>query len=304
MVNLGKHQLSAISEFYNEFNETIETVVSEILETKHVEVSQEFLSSLPDNFETFKDTHQVVCLKGLGGYFGYILLAISENDVDTFNKLLTTSSEEEEEEEIIKNKNNFKSCSSTLEKVIKEIKTFFQKKHVKILSFENEPKLLDKESLGFDEAFMVSDFDIASVYKIKINEQSFEVFVIFNSSELIGSMKELHIIEDSGAPIDIAQPQTNTPSPKMHKAGHYDIKNIADVKIDICAELGRAQVSIKQILSLIKGSILELDTLEGQDLPVFANGSEVAKAQVVVVDGNFGIKITKILDPQERVKHI
>jgi flagellar motor switch protein FliN/FliY len=55
---------------------------------------------------------------------------------------------------------------------------------------------------------------------------------------------------------------------------------------------------------LTKGSILELDTYENSDIKVYANGLEVARAQVVVVDEHFGIKITKIISPEERFNDI
>ena len=84
--------------------------------------------------------------------------------------------------------------------------------------------------------------------------------------------------------------------------GFADISKIADIKIDIFAELGRSKISIKQVLGLVGGSIVELDTYENSDIKVFANGLEVAKAQVVVIDEHFGIKITEIVSPEERYK--
>ena len=56
------------------------------------------------------------------------------------------------------------------------------------------------------------------------------------------------------------------------------------------------------MLGLVSGSIIELDTYDNADIKVFANGLEVAKAQVVVVDDHFGIKITKLISPEERYK--
>lgn len=303
MASIDKDQLEAINTYYEGFCETIKTVISKTLDNE-VEVTQEFLTSLPDEFKSFKGTHAICPLKGIEGYLGYALITAPEEFIATLGDIIMGGSG------IDVYKGNLteldiNASAGMFENLFDKIREVFQKKYVKALSFKSTPKFVTKNAKNYEESFSTNDFDVSVIYNIKLNEtQEFKTFIILNSSELIGSLKNIHLIEEPGAPIEILPAQISMPTPPTQKMGTYDIKKLADIKIDISAELGKAQVSIKQVLSLVKGSILELDTMDGNDISVFANGSEVARAQVVVVDGHFGIKITKILDPQERVKQI
>lgn len=88
---------------------------------------------------------------------------------------------------------------------------------------------------------------------------------------------------------------------RLTERSNIDIGCLSDIKINITAELGRAQVPIKYALELVGGSIVELDTQNNADIKVYANGVEFAYAQVVAIEENFGLKITKIISPEERL---
>lgn len=79
-----------------------------------------------------------------------------------------------------------------------------------------------------------------------------------------------------------------------------NIHYLSDVDINIIAELGKTQVPIKYALELNEGSIIELDTLNEADIKVYANGVEFAHAQVVALEENFGLRITKIISSEQR----
>lgn len=79
-----------------------------------------------------------------------------------------------------------------------------------------------------------------------------------------------------------------------------NIDCLSDVDINIVAQLGKAQVPMKYALELNEGSIIELDTLNEADIKVYANGVEFAHAQVVALEENFGLRITKIISPEQR----
>ncbi len=304
MASIEKDYLEAINSHYEVFTEIIKDVVSSTLDNGDIEVTHEFMDSLPDKIENFKGTHAVCSLKGIEGYLGYGLVVIPEELVATLGDIIMGGGGVNVYKGSL-TELDVNASAGMFENLFDKVKEIFQKKYVKALSFASTPKLINKGVKGYDDAFTSADFDVSVIYNLKLNEnQEFKIFLFLNSSELIGSMKNIHLIEDVGPPVDIAPAQISVPVQTQQKMGTYDIRKLADIKIDISAELGKAQVSIKQVLSLVKGSILELDTIEGQDISVFANGSEVARAQVVVVDGHFGIKITKILDPQERFKHI
>ena len=75
---------------------------------------------------------------------------------------------------------------------------------------------------------------------------------------------------------------------------------ILDVPLSVTVELGRTKKSIKDILELTNGSIVELDKLAGEPVDIQVNGKFLAKGEVVVIDENFGVRITEIASPAER----
>ena len=79
---------------------------------------------------------------------------------------------------------------------------------------------------------------------------------------------------------------------------------ILDVPLQVNVELGRTKKSIKDILDLTKGSIVELDKLAGEPVDIMVNGKYLAKGEVVVIDENFGVRITEIVSPLERAARL
>ena len=80
------------------------------------------------------------------------------------------------------------------------------------------------------------------------------------------------------------------------------IARILDIPIEITAVLGRTKMSLNEVLELGRGSLVELDTLENQEVEILVNNKKIAYGQVVVAQQNFGIKITKVLEPDDLVK--
>jgi flagellar motor switch protein FliN/FliY len=75
---------------------------------------------------------------------------------------------------------------------------------------------------------------------------------------------------------------------------------IMDVTLKVTVELGRTRMQIREVLDLGKGSVVELDKLAGEPVDMLVNGKLIAKGEVVVIDENFGIRLTEIVSPQER----
>ncbi len=92
-------------------------------------------------------------------------------------------------------------------------------------------------------------------------------------------------------------------SMQVHPQSH-NIGLIMDVPLEITVELGRAKKKIKDILAFGTGSIIELDKMAGEPVEVLANGKVIAKGEVVVINENFGVRITSILTPMERVQKL
>lgn len=77
---------------------------------------------------------------------------------------------------------------------------------------------------------------------------------------------------------------------------------VLDIELEITTVLGRTKMSLKDVFELTKGSLIELDTLEEQELEIFVNGRKIGYGEVVIVGQNFGIRITNILDEEELSK--
>jgi flagellar motor switch protein FliN/FliY len=79
---------------------------------------------------------------------------------------------------------------------------------------------------------------------------------------------------------------------------------ILDVPVTISMEIGRTQISIRNLLQLNQGSVVELDRLAGEPMDVLVNGTLIAQGEVVVVNEKFGIRLTDIISPADRVKRL
>ena len=86
--------------------------------------------------------------------------------------------------------------------------------------------------------------------------------------------------------------------------GNNDISMVLDIPVQLSVELGRTKVPIKYILQLAQGSIVELDALAGEPMDVLVNGYLIAQGEVVVVNEKFGIRLTDIVTPSERLRRL
>ncbi|HEY9380208.1 MAG TPA: flagellar motor switch protein FliN, partial [Burkholderiales bacterium] len=84
----------------------------------------------------------------------------------------------------------------------------------------------------------------------------------------------------------------------------HDIDLILDIPVQLTVELGRTKIPIKNILQLAQGSVVELDGLAGEPMDVLVNGCLIAQGEVVVVNDKFGIRLTDIITPCERIRRL
>lgn len=87
-------------------------------------------------------------------------------------------------------------------------------------------------------------------------------------------------------------------------ATQQDIDLILDIPIQLTVELGRTKIPIRHILQLAQGSVVELDGLAGEPMDVLVNGCLIAQGEVVVVNDKFGIRLTDIITPAERIRKL
>jgi flagellar motor switch protein FliN/FliY len=90
--------------------------------------------------------------------------------------------------------------------------------------------------------------------------------------------------------------------PKDGPASLGDINMVMEIPVQISVELGRTRVPIKYILQLAQGSVVELDALAGAPMDVLVNGYLIAQGEVVVVNEKFGIRLTDVVTPAERLR--
>ncbi|AZY49085.1 flagellar motor switch protein FliN [Bordetella avium] len=115
-----------------------------------------------------------------------------------------------------------------------------------------------------------------------------------------------------------AAPQPATPAPAVQSAAQTvfkpltgkdnaagaDIDLVMDVPVQLTVELGRTRLTIKNLLQLGQGSVVELDGLAGEPMDIFVNGYLIAQGEVVVVEEKYGIRLTDIITPSERINRL
>ncbi len=92
-------------------------------------------------------------------------------------------------------------------------------------------------------------------------------------------------------------------APRVDSA-RRELDFILDIPLDVSAELGRTRLMINELLQLGQGSVVELDKLAGEPLEVYVNGKLVARGEAVVINEKFGVRLTDIISPIERVKQL
>ncbi len=83
-----------------------------------------------------------------------------------------------------------------------------------------------------------------------------------------------------------------------------DIDMILDIPVQMTVELGRTKIAIRNLLQLAQGSVVELDGMAGEPMDVLVNGCLIAQGEVVVVNDKFGIRLTDIITPSERIRKL
>jgi flagellar motor switch protein FliN/FliY len=87
-------------------------------------------------------------------------------------------------------------------------------------------------------------------------------------------------------------------------ASNPDLDMILDIPVRLSMEVGNTSISIRNLLQLGQGSVIELDRLAGEPLDVLVNGTLIAHGEVVVVNDKFGIRMTDVISPSERIKKL
>jgi len=114
------------------------------------------------------------------------------------------------------------------------------------------------------------------------------------------AMGEQAVADAQAQPAQIFQQLADTGKP----GGIQDFDMILDIPVQLAVELGRTRISIRNLLQLAHGSVVELDALAGEPMDVLVNGTLIAQGEVVVVNDKFGIRLTDIITPSERMRKL
>ena len=95
-----------------------------------------------------------------------------------------------------------------------------------------------------------------------------------------------------------------SPTVTTNAGAGNDLNMILDIPVQLTVELGRTRIPIKHILQLAQGSVVELDAMAGEPMDVLVNGYLIAQGEVVVVNDKFGIRLTDIVTPSERMRRL
>jgi len=102
----------------------------------------------------------------------------------------------------------------------------------------------------------------------------------------------------------VKKAQFSSLTPDAKEAKPVDINFLMDIALELSIELGRAVLNVKDILSLREGSVVELNKLAGEAVDIFVNNKMIARGEVVVIDDNFGVRVTDILSPSEIINSL
>jgi len=91
---------------------------------------------------------------------------------------------------------------------------------------------------------------------------------------------------------------------EKNEAGIRDIDFLLDIPLEVTAELGRTKMLIRDLLQLGQGSVIELDKIAGEPMEILVNNRLVARGEVVVVNEKFGVRLTDIISPTERIRQL
>lgn len=289
---MSKIQTEQVSSFFQVFSDSItKTLVKNLDSDAYQKIQLNFRSSVHSrNTEDLKKDNAIYKLDyAIGNRQGPLIILIPEELIASISDTLTGGTGKDAYKGSL-SEIETNSISKILDKVFKNAESDFKKLYEHDFAFSSNPSLKLKELpdyvINTEETFC--DFTINTTLSLNEGEE-YKIDILTNTSVLYAIMNDLGLIKA-------------TPSGKKTDLSELNVNRLADVKINITAELGKTRVPIKVALELVKGSLIELDTLNNSDIKVFANGVEFASAQVVAVEDNFGLKITKIISAEERLE--
>ena len=116
------------------------------------------------------------------------------------------------------------------------------------------------------------------------------------------NLEETTTTEDATPAEESNSPENQTSS--RQRGGTENLRVLESIDVALTVEVGGAEIKIRELLRLGEGSVVELDRLAGDPLDILANGTMIAKGEVVMVGERFGVRFTEIVDPEKRMESV
>jgi len=110
--------------------------------------------------------------------------------------------------------------------------------------------------------------------------------------------------EKTSEPVAEKSPENTEKISEQGSAAVSNLKVLENIDVKLTVEVGNTEIKIKDLLRLNEGSVVELERLAGEPLDILANGTQIAKGEVVMVGEKFGIRFTEVSDPEELVQNL
>ncbi|MBV69084.1 MAG: flagellar motor switch protein FliN [Pelagibacterales bacterium] len=118
-----------------------------------------------------------------------------------------------------------------------------------------------------------------------------------NKEELEENVKEQEVDENK-------DPKVSVEEEKGERSSLENLRVLENIDVKLTVEVGGAEIKLRDLLRINEGSVIELERLAGDPLDILANGTIIAKGEVVMIGERFGIRFTEVVDPKERVKSV
>lgn len=166
----------------------------------------------------------------------------------------------------------------------------------------NKPDETTPDATGQDQAIPENP-DLADEWASALSEQADDPSEDFDP--WAAALAEQEAAGDNLEPLQRTAPNVFKPlTPQATGSKMRDLAMIMDIPVKLSVELGRTRITIKQLLELAQGSVVGLDGLAGEPMDILINGYLIAQGEVVVVDDKYGMRISEIITPSERVQKL
>ena len=118
-----------------------------------------------------------------------------------------------------------------------------------------------------------------------------------NKEELEENIKEQEVGENKDSKVGVEEE-------KGERSSLENLRVLENIDVKLTVEVGGAEIKLRDLLRINEGSVIELERLAGDPLDILANGTIIAKGEVVMIGERFGIRFTEVVDPKERVKSV